>query len=426
MSNIYKISELNPKGYGVGTAETDEKKVQIWNSLPGELVEVEFIKRKKVANAVNILQKSEWRQEPKDEHFISTAPWQILDIGEENRIKSQFIADLFGLEKLEIYSDNIEYNYRNKVEYGFYGIDGSEEIRLAVFRRGTHGKIPVSNNHLLPEIINQTAEKIVNYLNKLRQKTGLTARNLKTVIIRSSIYENKTVACLFVKDEGLDFEGIENLVGGELKGIGLVYSNPKSPASVVTKEIATFGELELMEKVGDTILKYDIHQFFQVNIPVFQAVITDLQTVCGKMENLIDLYSGVGTLGICLMPESLISVESSQNSQKYARENAEINQIKNYQIWENQAEKDTNWQTKADTLVVDPPRSGLHPDVAQQICKMEIKTLVYLSCNPETQARDWEILKNYFDLQFIKAYNFYPHTPHCENLIVATRKENLI
>jgi 23S rRNA (uracil1939-C5)-methyltransferase len=57
---------------------------------------------------------------------------------------------------------------------------------------------------------------------------------------------------------------------------------------------------------------------------------------------------------------------------------------------------------------------------------MEIKTLVYLSCNPETQARDWEILKNYFDLQFIKAYNFYPHTPHCENLIVARRKEKII
>jgi 23S rRNA (uracil1939-C5)-methyltransferase len=472
---VLKIDSLDQKGFGVGIL--DNKKWRVLNSLPNEVVElVEYKKgRKPKGIAGKILKKSEFRVLPKDiDSFISTSPWQILDLNEENRIKKENIKNYFktlagiDLPTFDIYSPSFEnsYNYRNKVEFSFYGFDETEEISLAFFKKGSsRGKIPVSQTSLANQKINLAAQKINNFLNIKKIK----ARNLKSLILRHSNFEDKVIAGIFVKDLDLAITKSEllNLLDENLKGIALIYSKPQSPASVITKIEISVGELFLQEKVLDTIFNYNLSQFFQVNIQAFEQVILDLRKYLQENKNynpkLLDMYAGVGTIGLSLRNyfEQIKAVELSLDSQIFAYKNALQNRF--LDVLEKQAEFESKFQelflknagmsfednfkalletVKTDkfnfiqassesclehinadqSLILDPPRTGLHLDLINTILLQKPKLICYLSCNPETQARDLKLLKEVYKIDFFKAYNFYPHTPHCESLAIMIAK----
>jgi 23S rRNA (uracil1939-C5)-methyltransferase len=422
------IESLNERGYGLASFEG--KKIQVLNALPGEKVRVKVFKKKKgwlFATAEDILTPSPHRIPPVEEHFTSCSPWQIMDYEYEKEIKQSFLKDLFKGHQIDLPNSDFyhppsknSYGYRNKVEYSFY-IDDQETLHYAFFKReGGFGKFAHQGCKLVPDKVNQQAVRFLEFLNQ----NQVSGKDLKSVIFRYSFSQDKVYAGLFLKSK-LDLDWLKFVNGVNLAGFQVAYSNPLSPASVITEVLYEFGNMEVVEGFDSLTLSYPFEGFFQVNPPAFNETLKDLREIVkgfdkAKDLTLIDLYSGVGTIGLGLagMVRQVVGVEEFEGSKDAAMQNAKFNNISNFEAVEARSEDVLEYISQADVLVVDPPRIGLHQKVVNKILEVRPKYLIYLSCNPVTQAGNLSDLKDIYNITYNKAYNYYPRTPHVENLVV--------
>ena len=181
------------------------KKAFVWGGLPGEKVSVQLTKKKSsfVEGVVTeVLEPSSERVTPVDEtSYLSTSPWQIMKFESEQHYKSALIEEAFELHDIvlpnpiEVYSDDKEYGYRNKIEFSFWWDKELDQLDLAFFRRGTQGKIPVQGSSLAHDAINKAAHAIRDTL----RNRDIQAFPLKTLLIRCN-REGKVAAQLYVKD----------------------------------------------------------------------------------------------------------------------------------------------------------------------------------------------------------------------------------
>ncbi|MEO8863170.1 MAG: hypothetical protein ABI354_02500 [Candidatus Saccharimonadales bacterium] len=410
-----KIDKLIHGGQGLGVLP-DGRKVLAWNVLPGEVVQIRSTKSKKhyvEGVAENIIQASPERIDPIDDAYLSTSPWQIMSFEAENKYKQEILSEVFEREKID-YKAPIEFiaikdslHYRNKMEYSFWADDTG--LHLALFNRGTHGKRVVEGSSIAHPAVDETASKIVEVL----KAAGIRGSQLKTVIVRCN-QAGEAVAALFVKDE--DFPVLNGLAE-VCKGIGVYYSTPKSPASVITSKLYIAGDLTLTDKIIDAKLIYDVHSFFQVNLPVFELVAERIKGLCDKSDTIVDFYSGVGAIGVSV--GASILVDSDKHNVAMAKRNVGNTKI---EVVRATAETALDCIPSEGTLIVDPPRAGLHSKVIDQICESSPDQVIYLSCNPSTQARDLDLLKDCYDVVLLEGYNFFPRTPHIECLAVLKRK----
>jgi len=417
-----KINKLVFGGQGLGETPTG-KKAFVWNALPGELVEVEFTKKKRgyvEAVAENIIDPSKDRIDPKEDHFLSCSPWQIMTSSAENSWKEKIAAETF--EKIanlslnwEIKSiENQSYGYRNKMEFSFWWDNDTNKISLSLFKRGSKGKYPLDGCLLASPAINKIGDNLVKWLNN----EAVEARKLKTVIIRSNI-KGEVIAGLFIKED-INFTSYPELQDG-LIGLTIFYSEPKSPASVPTKILWHIGAEYLTEKISDKAFQYGLLSFFQVNLPVFDLAVSDIRS---GMENesgtLVDFYSGVGSIGISVGSdfEKCLLIENNAEAVSFAQKNIEINKLSQFKAILSPSEKMLD-EIKSDRVIIfDPPRAGLHDKIIERILIQKPKKIVYLSCNLSTQARDVGLLKDRYKITLNKLYNFFPRTPHFEGLII--------
>jgi len=420
-----KIEKLVFGGQGMGRLE-DGRVAFVWNALPGETVKITIVKKKKEfveAIATTILKPSPERVEPLTPHFLSTSPWQILDFERENHWKKAIAAEtygkigglIFGENIPKIVSDDVQYGYRNKIEFSFCELEDGKKS-LAFFSRGGHSRVPVEKSDLAEPIINEVALSILKWINT----EHIPQRSLKSLIVRSN-GEGKAIATLFLKDELL-FTNYPKISTG-LLGFQLYYSTHKSPASVPTKLLYTEGQDYLIAQLKSTKLKFGLLSFFQVNIPIFDQCLTDIAAHLDPKMPLLDFYSGVGAIGLTLSHnrEKCILVDSNEEAIEYAKDNIVLNNRTNCEAFCAPAEEITDLISGDMQLVVDPPRAGLHNKVLHRIIAKRPPKIVYLSCNLSTQARDIRILEEYYKITFIKLYNFFPRTPHIEGLIVLER-----
>ena len=145
-----------------------------------------------------------------------------------------------------------------------------------------------------------------------------------------------------------------------------------------------------------------------------------------KDASVLELYSGAGTIGLLLAGsvKKIHAVEVVEQAVASALQNAEINSIANYTAECLQAEKiDAELIGSHDTLVLDPPRAGLHPKLIKDITLQKPKRIIYLSCNPETQARDYSELAEIYKIDKVQGFDFYPQTPHSESLLILSLRE---
>jgi len=433
---IITISHLNERGYGVAYLE-DGRQIQVLNTLPGETVIAQSFKHKKgkvFAQAIQISTPSPHRIKPQEQHFLSSSPWQIMDFAYENQIKSEMIAGFFAhngvpLQPPTVVHDGRQFGYRNKVEFGFFSHDETEFLEFSYFKReGSKGKYPLTRCELMPEAVNQVALSILQVL----RATGVTARQLKSLLLRYSFSENTVVASLFVKDPLWQFpaDAIETIMQGVCIGFQVSFSDPRSPASIVTDAQIAVGTDALTETICGVQLTYSAHGFFQVNPPMFEKCMQDVRQLVWNHPGtqnrpLVDMYAGVGTIGLCLhRPDMQIdAVEISPGSKAAAMANAQHNGITSgYTFTESSAEKSLQAITAEATIVLDPPRIGLHADVISRLRQVQPEVIVYVSCNPQTQARDIQALYDMYDIFFSQAYNFYPRTPHCEHVVLLQKR----
>lgn len=413
-----KIDKLIFGGQGLG--RIDQKAIFVWNALPGEEVEIKILKNSKSfseALATDIIQPSPDRVEPKEDHYLSCSPWQIMSLKTENEWKEKIAAETYkkigGFEwpDLKITGNDIQYNYRNKIEYSFVN-DQKGELSLAFFERASHNKRPISPCCLANENINIVAKEVLAWA----KKQNLTPYNLKSVIIRSN-QKGEVIAGLFIKDEMnfADYPTTDKMIGFQL-----FYSTHKSPASVPTKEIYSFGQKYLEEEINSVKMRYGLFSFFQINPPIFTKTLADIARFIPENRPIVDYYCGVGAIGLCLKKpgQKLELVESNSEAIDYANENIEINNFTDCAATCQPAEKIIELITSDKTIIFDPPRAGLDKKIIEQILKTQPETIIYLSCNLSTQARDLALLLPKYKIEFIQLYNFFPRTDHIEGLVV--------
>lgn len=413
-------------GQTLGTLE-DGRKIFVWGGLPGETVEVIVTKKKsKYAEGIvtNIVTASAERVEPHDpESYLSTSPWQLMSFEAEQTYKAALITEAFELHgvelphKVEIATDGNEYNYRNKVEFSWYGREenGEEQLDLAFFRRGSKGKIPVDGTSLANEPINQLARAIRDVL---REKK-VTARELKTLLIRSDRHGN-CVWQLYVKDRPFDALTEQDVTNLNAQGGEIIYSDPRSPASRITERLASFGNQILEDTIQNISFRYATEGFFQINLPVYEMALKDMQKWV-ESKPVVDLYSGVGTIGLTIGGDDVTLVEINEDAVREMRANIKA-LGKNAEAVLAASEKALDYINANATIVVDPPRAGLHSDVIDKLLETKPSRVLYLSCNPVTQARDVSLLADAYNISSHRGYNFFPRTPHIEHLVVLELK----
>ena len=427
-----RLEKIVGGGQAIGTLD-DGRKAFVWGGLPKELVTIRVTKKKShfVEGIVTeIIEKSPERITPKDENsYLSTSPWQIMPMSSEQSYKALLIEEAFLLhnitlpEKIKVFSDGVEFNYRNKVEFSWFGDktddDEKETLDLAFFKRGGKGKVIVDGTSLAHPSINKLAIEIRDLL----RTKPIVARQLKTLLIRSD-QQGNAVWQLYVKDK------IENLISDNeakllsAKGGEIIYSDPKSPASRITKRLEKFGDTTLSDTILGVAFNYACEGFFQVNIPVYEKALSDMKAWINCNEKLLtlDLYSGVGTIGLTIGGDDVTLVEINEHAVAEMQRNITKLNRPNAKAILAPSEKSLEYITDEQIVIVDPPRAGLHADVTNRLLETAPPRIIYLSCNPVTQARDVSLLQEKYEIVHHQGYNFFPRTPHIEHLVVLDKK----
>lgn len=416
------LDKIVGEGKALGTLP-DGRKVFVWGGLPNEQVEIQLTKSKsKMAEGFVslVLSASKERVEPKDpESYLSTSPWQIMSFASEQHFKSALIEEAFELHDIvlphtiKVATDHQEYRYRNKVEFSFWWDNDSEQLDLAFFRRGTKGKIPVQGTSLAMPAINEAAQAILQILREQK----VEARSLKTLMIRAS-QAGEVSAQLYIKDKPvakqLPKELFEKLA---LRGFELIHSDYRSPASVITERLFAVGQPGLEDTILGVPFRYATEGFFQVNIPVYEIALEDMKSWILPNTEVLDMYSGVGTIGLTIGGTNPTLVEVNEYAVGEMRRNVSELGI-DATIVHTSSENALETIKEGQTVIVDPPRAGLHEDVVNRLLEVKPPRIIYLSCNPVTQARDVAMLAESYGVEHHQGYNFFPRTPHIEHLVV--------
>ena len=413
---MVKVEKIIPGGQALGTLE-DGRKIFFWNALPGEIVtEYDITKQKShfvEAIAAKIENPSKFRVEPKDTCFLSTSPWQIIDWDYENQLKIDLVVEIFrehhiDMEKPEIFTDDTPYFYRNKMEYALYWNNELNKIELAFHARGSHRKIPVTTSSIeRPEIFTK-AQQIIDDLNSRHEE----ARKYQSILLRCN-------------------------QNGEVSG-GLYENHQPHP---------------VFDNLTDNILgqtySYSPNGFFQINLPVYELTLKEIQKYINT-DNVLDLYAGVGTIGLSTARnKKLVLVENNKaayvemckncaegvfeggSEPGKARSSAKTPVAtgvldaprKNFpQAILANSEDALSFIVSNQTVILDPPRAGCDKKLIDKLLEVQPQTIIYLSCNPATQARDAKNLLDKYNIKDIKTFNFFPRTPHVENLVILSLK----
>ena len=411
-----RIQKLVNGGQGLGELP-DGRKVFVWNALPGETVRARLIKQKHAfaeAIAEEIVDPSPDRVMPKEANYLATSPWQMMSFAAENRYKKGIAEDIFRHAKVPIpvfqmTTAGEAYEYRGKMEYSFWGDD--DGLHLAMYRRGSHGKEIISGSVLAMPGIDAAANSVCTLLGKMHVRAG----DLKTIIVRTT-QKGAVAASLFVKP--MAFPKLRLPEG--LQGLRVYHSNPKSPASVPTKLLQELGDCTLTDTLLGKDFIYDVDSFFQINLPVYERALESIGTHL-KAAELVDMYAGVGTIGLSVATEAVDLIELDPPTAVMARKNAAASGLQ-ARVIEASTEKALEYVMGDKPVSFDPPRAGLHDKVVERVLETKTPRISYLSCNPVTQASDLALLQAVYDIEYFEAFNFFPRTPHTETLAILQRR----
>ena len=381
------IEKLVPGGQALATL-ADGKKAFIWGAMPGETVEFELTKNKKTyceGVAIRIIANpSEHRVTPKDDCYLSTSPWQIMDFSYELQQKSELTRECFrqnhlNLDVLPTITDGKDYFYRNKMEYSLYWDHDTAKIHLAFHKRGSHGKQPIAQSSIERPEIFARASQIVDQLNARHAE----ARTYQSLLLRCN-QQGKVSGDLFVNGQ---------------------------PHPIMTN---------LSDELLGQNYTYSPNGFFQINLPVYelalQAIAKEIHT-----EKVLDLYAGVGSIGLSVARDKdLTLVEVNGAAYQEMQNNAQ--NLPNTTCILDKSENVASYITPDCTVILDPPRAGCEASLIHAINEVQPEKLIYLSCNPVTQARNLPMLADTYQIAPLPPFNFFPHTPHIENLAILTRK----
>lgn len=402
---------------GQALGRLDGKTIFVWNALPGEDVEIEYISNKKnfaEAIATKIINPSPDRIEPKEAHFLATSPWDIMNYKTENEWKKQVAIETYGRNGGLILQENPpmiefddnQYGYRNKIEFNLTKTQ-TGPISLSFLNRNSHDSILVENSLLAKPELNLIAKKILNWINENR----FPFRSLQTITVKSN-QKGQAIAALFINNK-INFSNFPAL-DDQFIGFAVYYNS-----QVIHNE----GQNYLEDKILGLPLAYSINSFFQVNVPMFEKALKDIAAFTDPKTELIDYYSGVGAISLPISKNRARStlIDNNMEAIDFAKYNIKENKLLNCDAICTSSENMTKLIARDKLIILDPPRAGLDPKVTARLLASLPPRIIYLSCDLSTQARDIEHLSEQYKVAFLKLYNFFPRTPHIEGLCVLDR-----
>lgn len=413
---------------GRSLAETDGKVVFTDEGLPGEVVEAEPIREKAnyiEARTTGIIERSPRRTEPRCVHWKACSPWQVMDYGLQLEVKKGQVEEIFarelkiGLEELAIVPSPKVWGYRNRARFHILREGG--EARAAYHEPGEESEfIPTGRCHLLPDEMNALGTDILDTINVFE------LRAITDIEIRRSSADGRMLAVLdFVPET--DLAVIRRAFGGlrdrfPVAGVvGLVRDRTR------IREVPLLGKSFLEDEADGARFRIGPRSFFQVNGEMLHRAAGEMRQLAAAAgePKIADLYCGVGTFGILLAPgaKEVFGVESDEENLRFLEHNLRANRVGNYAVCEGKSEE---WigellDKGVDCVILDPPRKGVDPAIVQSLAENPAGTILYLSCNPATLARDLKGLLPTYDLAEVKIFDFFPHTPHIETLAVLKR-----
>ncbi|MCG3177265.1 MAG: 23S rRNA (uracil-C(5))-methyltransferase RlmCD [Candidatus Omnitrophica bacterium] len=415
--------ELTPKG--PAAAEHAGRPYLLWGALPGERVLARPYKkgREWYAAALEVLDRSPHRVETAEPHHLCCSPWQILSDELASLTKRRIASAAYraaghpvSADALELLSDPARrYGYRNKMEYGFYADESG--LFFSFFERHWKRKCPIDVCRLAEASLNTAALGVLGHL----RAAGRQGRPYKTLLLRHDGSGN-TIASLYVTDGEWSLGHPEGVTG--LAGFQVHHSDRRTPASVSHAELYRWGTDTLETPVLGRRLSYGVGSFFQINVPLFERALERMAPYVETGRPLVDLYGGVGAIGVSLgqRAASVTVVDSAAEAIEHAQRNLERHLPGRSRAELGSAEKLLDHVTGEATLIVDPPRTGLHPEVVSRILSALPPRVIYLSCNVLTQARDYAALSSAYAVRELVLLDFFPNTPHIESLLILERR----
>ncbi len=419
MNHLLTFEKIVPEGRAL--ARTPEGLVVFCDGvLPGETAEVEIIRQKKSyaeARLIAVTKPAKQRSGDAEEHYLSCSPWQSVDYAYQLELKHGLIIDAFGQTKQELPKFTVTpspaaQGYRNKLEFVFAGEPGA--LELALHLRGSRDEVVAAPEGCVlgTAAMNAAAMAARDWLN------AHAISSVSRLIVRADASDRPLIILVSLPHYSLDWAALKPPFDA------LVVCAPSERGDGLGKVLYQQGSVTLRHSFNKLKLVYGYDSFFQINPVAFAGALRAIQAAVAPGQSVVELYGGVGTIGLGLAAEakSLVGVEVLAGAAGSAKANASSNGLTNYRAVLSPTENiEPTLLTNAQVIVVDPPRGGLHPKAIQLILDSPAEQLVYLSCNPVTQARDLALLGTAFTLEAFSAYDFYPGTPHVESLATLRR-----
>ena len=455
--NNIQVIDIAEEGKGVG--KSDDLVIFIDKAVPGDVVDVELLRRKKKfyeGRIQNIVKPSDHRTEPFCDHFgvCGGCKWQHLKYDAQLLFKQKSVVDALqrlakvdtsGIEPI-LGSKETSY-YRNKLEYTFsdkrWLTDGDmrsdQEMEMNALGYHIPGRfdkiLDIEHCYLQADPSNNIRNKVREYAlaNKisfynLKNHEG----SLRNLIIRTSSTGELMVIVVFAYVEEEQIKGMMEFISNEFKNLkSLLYIiNQKKNDTIFDQDIHVFeGADHIFENMNGLKFKIGPKSFYQTNSEQAFELYKITKDFAGfKGDELVyDLYTGAGTIAnfIAGSVKSVVGIEYVPTAIEDAKINSEINAIENTSFFAGDMKDILNAEFiqthgKPDVVITDPPRAGMHADVVKRLLEMEAEKIVYVSCNAATQARDIALMKDKYEVSRIRPVDMFPHTQHVENVVLLT------
>ena len=459
---------------GKSLARVDDKVIFVPFTVPGDVVDLQITKKKHKyceARVLRFIEYSNVRAIPRCEHFgiCGGCKWQNLPYEEQLKAKQKQVFDQLTRigkidlpEFLPILGSVKQFEYRNKLEFGFSnkrwltneqvasGETFSNMNAVGFHITGAFDKIyPIEKCHLMDDLHNRLRNAIRDYAFEhelsfydLRAQHGL----LRDMMIRNSNTGEWMLLIQFGKtiDTGNGADAWELTEEGrylmqyiadtfpEITSLLWVY-NPKCNDTFGDLPVHVFkGNDHIYETMEELRFKVGPKSFYQTNTEQayhLYCVARDFANLTGN-ELVYDLYTGTGTIAnfVARKAKKVIGIEYVPEAIEDAKVNSEINGIDNTLFYAGDmkdilTEEFISKHGRPDVIITDPPRAGMHEDVVNTILQARPKRIVYVSCNPATQARDLALMDAQYKVAAVRPVDMFPHTPHVENVVLLEVRE---
>jgi 23S rRNA (uracil1939-C5)-methyltransferase len=455
-----EVYELADKGRGVAK-DPEGRVVFIERTVPGDIVDVQVSKKKKSmlqAFPIHFKKYSDIRIEPMCKHFevcggctTQNIPYdKQLEFKQNNviqvlnrigKIYPEEIVPILPAPSIEFYRNKLEFSFSNKrwltKEEMLSGISNLEDV-LGFHRAGAFDKIlNIDKCHLQ----GGDSNKLRNSIKKLGIEMGFSFYDARTqggelrnmFVKTSSLNQCMLILSINLKDKERIQELLNRVIEQNPQLTSVFYCiNDKANDFVLDLDMhLVHGKPYIEETLRDVTFRIGPKSFFQTNpeqaARLFE-VVEDFAGLTGN-ENVYDLYTGIGSIALFIAKncKQVVGIEEVSSAIQDAKDNMERNGISNAIFYAGDVkdiltEDFATQHGKADILITDPPRAGMHPKVVEMLLKLQVPKIVYVSCNPATQARDLALLSEVYDVKKSQAVDMFPHTHHIENVALLTLK----